>query len=113
MVNSRTKGKRGELEVVHLLQNHDYNVRRGDAFRGEPDIVGLDGVHIEVKFRETTEIDKWMAQSMRDAEDKYEHDMIPTVWHKRNRMPLKVTLLAEDFLRIYEGYRRDLKGGDF
>lgn len=108
MVNSRAKGKRGELDVVHLLQDHGYLcVRRGDAFRGEPDIVGMDDIHIEVKYREHLNIDQAMAQSMRDADEKYDHDMIPTLWHKRKRMPLKVTLLAEDFIRIYEVYRRN------
>ena len=105
MVNSRAKGKRGELEVVHRFQDHGYLcVRRGDASRGEADLVGVPVIHPEVKFRETTEIDKWMAQAMRDAEEKYDEDRMPVVIHRRSRMPLKVTMLFEDFMTLLGGY---------
>tara|TARA_Y100000310_G_scaffold321537_1_gene379279 strand:+ start:434 stop:664 length:231 start_codon:yes stop_codon:yes gene_type:complete len=34
LVNSRQKGKRGELEVVHLLKEYGFEARRGQQFKG-------------------------------------------------------------------------------
>lgn len=107
MVNSRSKGKRGELEIVHLLNDRGYNAHRGNASFGDPDVVGLPGIHIEVKRREKEQIDAWMAQAIRDAEEKYEHDVIPAVFHRKSGMPWKVTLLLDDFMRIYEQYQME------
>jgi hypothetical protein len=54
-VNSRQKGKRGELAFVKVLKGMGYNARRGQQFKGgadSPDIVcpDLPGIHFEVKF---------------------------------------------------------------
>ena len=51
-MNSRTKGKRGELEVAHLLKKYGYDARRGQQFagiNGDADVVGLPGIHLEIK----------------------------------------------------------------
>ena len=48
--SSREKGARSERELVHILRDqYGYDVRRGYVFHGEPDVVGLDGIHVEVK----------------------------------------------------------------
>jgi hypothetical protein len=99
-MNSRDKGARGERAVANFLKTYGYKARRGQQFHGgadSPDVVGLPNIHIEVKFVEQLRLQQAYEQSFRDAGD----GEIPTVWHKRNREPLMVTLTAEDFMRIY------------
>ena len=49
MTNSKQKGKRGELEVAHILQEHGYDARRTAQYCGNTgeaaDVIGLDGQH--------------------------------------------------------------------
>lgn len=48
---SREKGASFERDIARMLREwfHYDDVRRGDCFRGEADIIGLDGIHIECK----------------------------------------------------------------
>ena len=100
-INSREKGKRAELEIAHYLQEHGYDARRGQQFsgaNGDPDVVGLPGVHIEVKHVEKLNLDKAMEQSIRDAKD----GEIPVVIHRKNRQPWRVTMSLDDFIELYK-----------
>ena len=100
-MNSRDKGKRGELEAAHLLKECGYDARRGQQFsgaNGDPDVVGLPGIHIEVKRVEKLNIDSAMEQSIRDARE----NEIPVVMHRKNRMPWKVTMLFNDWMELYQ-----------
>ena len=109
MLNSRAKGKRGELEIVHRLRDHGYDVRRGDSFRGEPDIVGMPLVHLEVKFRERIELGKFMDQAIRDAKSKYNVSMMPLLISKQNRKPTFGTMLLDDLLILLDFYLENHK----
>lgn len=72
-INSREKGKRGELEVVRPLKKYGWQEARrtaqhcGNNPEGAADVVGLPGIHIEVKRVEHLNIDDAMEQSRRDA----------------------------------------------
>lgn len=107
-MNSREKGARGERELANFLKDHGFMARRGQQYsgkNGDADVEGLPGIHIECKRVEHLNIDKAMEQSETDAlADSLKHGyiVIPTVFHRRNGQKWKVTLLAEDFLRIYE-----------
>lgn len=107
-MNSREKGARGERELANFLKDHGFSARRGQQYsgkNGDADVEGLPGIHIECKRVEKLNIDKAMAQSCADAYAdtlKQGKTIIPTVWHRANGAKWKVTLLAEDFLRIYE-----------
>lgn len=49
-MNSREKGKRGELELAKLLRDCGFDTRRGQQYsgaNGDADVVGLPGIHIE------------------------------------------------------------------
>ena len=105
---SRDKGKRRELELVHLLNRFGFNVRRGYVFHGEPDIVGLDGFHAECKGTERLNVRKALQQSIDDAQKR--KDGIPTLWWKTSRQPWTVTLLAEDFIKLIGGIENDVNG---
>lgn len=100
-MNSRVKGKRGELEVAKILREHGYDARRGQQFagiNGDADVVGVEGLHLEVKRVEALNIEKAMEQSRRDARD----GEIPTVFHRKNGKPWLVTLDLENFLDLYK-----------
>ena len=106
-INSRDKGKRGELELAHLLSSYGYKCIRGQQYsgiNGDADVVGLDGIHIECKRVENLNLDKAMEQSIRDKRA----NEIPVVIHRKNRQPWKVTMLLDDFMKLYGGlYEKD------
>ena len=99
-VNSKKKGKAGELEVAHILQKHGFDARRTAQFCGNTgdaaDVIGLEGFHIEVKRCETTKIWDWIAQAERD----HKAGTVPLVVFRKSREQWKVTLDFEEFLKI-------------
>lgn len=102
-MNSRSKGKRGELELVHVLKNHDFDVRRGQQFsgaNGDADVIGISGLHIECKRVEKLNIEEAMKQSERDARE----GEIPCVMHRKNHEEWKVTVRLTDFLTLWRRY---------
>lgn len=103
-INSKAKGKRAELEIAALLREYGYEARRGVQYHGgedSPDVVGLPGVHIEVKHVERLNINEAMEQADRDSGDN-----MPVVMHRRNRTPWLVTMHFDSFMRLYELYER-------
>ena len=104
-MNSRNKGKRGELETAHLLQKYGYEARRGQQFsgaNGDPDVVGLPGIHIEVKRVEKLNIDEALEQAIRDKRE----SEIPIVMHRKNRTEWKVTMLFDDWMMLFKAWER-------
>lgn len=104
-MNSREKGKRGELEVAHLLKEYGYDARRGQQYsgsNGDPDVVGLPGIHLEIKRVEKLNIGEAMRQSVRDARY-YEK---PVVMHRKNREPWLVTMLLDDWMELYKEWEK-------
>ena len=104
-MNSRDKGKRGELEVASLLRKYNFDTRRGQQYcgaNGDADVVGLPGIHLEIKRVEKLNINEAMTQSINDANE----GEIPTVFHRKNRAPWLVTMTMDDFIKIYiEAYK--------
>jgi Holliday junction resolvase len=101
MTNSRTKGKVGELELAHELEKYGYKTRRGQQFKGggdSPDVVGIEGLHIECKRVERLNLESAMQQSIGDCAK----GEIPVVIHRQNRTKWKVTMRLEDFMMLYE-----------
>lgn len=97
-INSRTKGKRGELEAVQLLKDHGFEARRGQQFKGGPDspdiIHDAGGVHFEVKRTERLNVYDALEQAAADAGEG-EH---PVVLHRRNGKPWVLVMYADHFL---------------
>lgn len=115
MVNSRQKGKRGELLWRDQLRHAGWpEARRGQQFSGSSesaDVVGgPKGWHCEVKVRER--LDPWAA--IRQAEHDGGEGNSPYVAWKKNNRPWLVVLRAEDFLRLVGERRLDQEqgGGD-
>src|SRR5258708_19604961 len=83
-MNSKMKGKVGELEFVHYLKERGYEARRGQQFQGgndSPDVIGLPGHHVEVKRTEALRLHDALAQANRDAAA----GTVPLVAYRRNR----------------------------
>lgn len=108
-MNSKHKGKRGELEVAAILREHGYNARRGQQYSGasgDPDVVGLPGYHIEVKFREHLNIFEAMEQSRGDAKP----GEIPVVIHRKSREKWLITMDLEQWLDSIQGGENGERG---
>ena len=68
-MNSKDKGKRGERMAAAKFREHGFDARRGVQYSGgpdSPDVVGPEGLHIEVKFTERLRLWDALAQSKRD-----------------------------------------------
>lgn len=101
-MNSREKGKRGELELAKLLRDCGFDTRRGQQYsgaNGDADVVGLPGVHIECKRVERLNVYRALLQAIRDARD----EETPVVFHRGNRQCWMVTMTAADWLEMYKG----------
>lgn len=99
-VNSREKGKRGELELARALRALGYDCRRGQQFsgkNGDADVVGLPGIHIECKRVERLNLEDAMAQAGHDAREGEK----PAVFHRKNRSRWLVTMELQDFIELY------------
>lgn len=94
-MNSKQKGKRGELELAHYLTEHGFPAERAQQYKGGQESADiscpdLSDFHIECKRTERFNIYEAMEQAERDAGWK-----TPVVMHKRNRgewlavMPLR------------------------
>lgn len=97
-MNSREKGARGEVEFSKLCRKYGYSARRGQQYSGieGEDVVGLPGIHCEVKRVERLNIHDAMAQAVRDCKSK-----IPIVAHRKNRTGWLVTMRAGDWFHLY------------
>ncbi len=99
--SSQRKGAAGERELAAVLSGYGYAVERGGSlsFGEVPDLVGLPGVHIEVKRVERLNVGEAMSQSIRDSE-RFQ-DGAPALFHRRNRSPWLVTMRLEDWVKLY------------
>ena len=105
-MNSRNKGKRGELELANLLKSYGYETRRGvqySGINGDADVVGLPGIHIECKRVEKLNIEAAMEQSNRDAR----YGEIPTVFHRKDRKQWLVTMPLVDWMELFQAWEKN------
>lgn len=96
-MNSRAKGKAGELELARVLKAHGIDARRGQQYsgaNGDADVVGLEGHHIECKRVEKLNLYDAVKQSKRDAR----FGELPVVMHRKNREEWLITMTLEDYL---------------
>ena len=105
MTNSREKGKRGERELAGVLKSYGYPPRRGVQYSGgpdSPDVVGLPGIHIEVKRVERLNIEDAVDQAVSDSDGSGE---LAAVFHRKNKRGWNVTMPLEDWMHLYEKAR--------
>lgn len=100
-INSKEKGKNGEIELAKVLREAGYKgARRSVQYsgaNGDADIVdAIPGIHIECKRVERLNLEAAFEQSARDAKA----GEIPVVMHRRNRKPWMITMKLDDFLPL-------------
>ena len=98
--SSQRKGASGERELAAVLTGYGYEIKRGGSmsFGEVPDLVGLPGVHIEVKRVERLNVPEAMQQAVKDSVRF--RDGMSALFHRRNRLPWIVTCRLEDFMRL-------------
>ena len=106
-MNSRRKGKTGELALVRKLKEYGYDVRRSQQYAGinnDADVIGIDHLHIECKYTANGHgsMYEWLDQAKRDARS----DEYPVVMHKKVSKEYRgnewiVTMALDDFIKIW------------
>ena len=107
-MNSKRKGKNGELELCRALRGHGYECKRSVQYsgaNGDADVVGLPGIHIECKRVERLNLYDAIAQAKHDARE----GETPVVMHRKDRCGWLVTLELADFITKF--YREWEAGG--
>ncbi len=105
MINSKKKGAAGEREFANYCKNLGFDVRRTAQYNGKEldskaDVVGIPGIHIEVKRVEKLNIDNAVEQAIRDSKG---HDDLPIVAHRKNGKPWLITMTAEHWFKLVYG----------
>ena len=110
-MNSRERGVRGELLWRDYLRGRGYEkARRGQQYSGggdSPDVVGVPGLHNEVKYTQRLSLYDAVDQSRRDSAGT---GNVPIVAHRCNsdhrsstcRGDWLVILSADDFFDLWE-----------
>lgn len=66
--NSQRKGADFERKIAAELREAGFeDVRRGQVWNGEPDVVGVPGWHFELKKHKRTSPKEWWEQAEKDA----------------------------------------------
>lgn len=103
--SSRNKGAKAERELWHILRDfYGLDVRRGQCFNGEADLVGLPGIHPEVKRTEKTSVWAWIQQAFDEMRKKKDGDNI-SIFFRRNRSPWFVIVPLELWVDMYLAWR--------
>lgn len=97
--SAQRKGADGERELANVLKEYGFEVRRGQVFNHESDMVGLDKIHPEVKRVEKLNVVTAMKQAIQESQIR--NDGVPTVFHRRNREEWLVTMRLTDWIELY------------
>lgn len=98
---SRNKGKAGERELAGRLRDYGYDCRRGQQYcgvKGDADVIGVPGLHIECKRTERLSLYDAMDQARHEARE----NEVPVVMHRRNNCNWLVILELEQFMKLYK-----------
>lgn len=99
----KEKGKRGERELAKALKYYGYDASRGVQYKGSensPDVIGLPGIHIEVKRVERLNIYDAISQAQADAGG----NNLPAVFHRKNNCKWLVTMTLDDWINVYRAW---------
>ena len=85
--------------MAALFREYGFDAKRGQQYHGgpdSPDVVGVPGLHIEVKRTERLNLYDALAQAKRDAGEE-----LPVVIHRKNDSPWVVIMDFEDWMQIF------------
>lgn len=103
--SQREKGARAERAVATIYREHGFEVARVPNSGGldtKGDVLGIPGVHCEVKHNEALNI--W--KSLLQAEAEAPAGCIPAVHFRRNRSGFYVALPLDDFIGLLKEAQR-------
>lgn len=102
---SRNKGVRGEQELALKLRELGFDgVYRSQQFCGSAtsaDLLGVPGIHAEVKRCESLSLYKAYEQAKRDSGGSGD---MPTIFHRRNEKRWLAVVSLEDWAKLYLNY---------
>lgn len=108
---SREKGKRGEREWARFCREQGYDCRRTSQYCGRSgdasDVVGLPGVHQEVKRVERLDLYGALDQARRDAGP----GLLPVVFHRKNNCRWVAVMDADVWFALYRAWEAEHGGG--
>lgn len=99
-INSKAKGKRGELELAKVLRFYGYDARRSVQYCGsnnDADVIGLPHISIECKRVEKLNLYDAISQSACNARI----DEKPVVMHRKNDEKWLCTMYLSDWIELY------------
>ena len=99
-INSKRKGAAGEREFAAFCRTFGYDVRRTAQYKeleSKADVVGLPGIHAEVKRVERLNVSEAMAQAVRDSKECES----PVVFHRKNGEEWLATMRAAEWFELY------------
>lgn len=89
------------------MRDYGYDCRRTAQYCGNTgeadDVIGLNGIHCEIKRVQRLNIEDAMEQAKRDAQD-----TLPVVFHRKNRSEWLVTMTLDDWIKLYREYEAGL-----
>lgn len=114
MINSKRKGKTGELELAHWFREklNCPDAARGQQFKGSPEspdvVMVIEGIHVECKRCESLNLYKALEQAINDCKGT---GKVPTVFHRKNKQPWVCIVRADElpafvmalYKHIFEG----------
>lgn len=106
-MNSRDKGARGERELASVLNSYGYFCRRGQQYsgaNGDPDVVGLPGIHIECKRVERLDLYAAIEQAKRDSKKR---GGLPAVFHRKNNAEWLVSMPLNVWMELYREWNNE------
>jgi len=93
-----------KMKGLNATEQHNLKAIHGRA----DDVEGIDYIHVEVKFNEHLNLENAMEQAIRDS-NASEREAFPTVFHKKNRKELLVTMRFSDWIQLYKEYYSSMK----
>jgi len=98
---SQRRGRRAELELARLLRAAGLPAEPGPpvSFGVRPDVVGVNGAHIEVKNVQHLDLPAALRQAAEDAA--YFNDGLPCVFHRHRGGRWVVSMELKAWLALY------------
>lgn len=98
------KGRAAEIELSNILNQRGFHTRPGApvSYGREADIIGLPGVHAELKRRENPDLSAALRQAAEDAARF--GDGLPVVFARGNRQKWRVVMDLDSWLSLYTAY---------
>lgn len=104
--SNRDRGAAAERQVRDLFRALGFDaVRRGHVFDHESDVVGVPGIHIEVKYQKKPALWSWIYQSKAEAATK--NDGQPVVWFRKPGENWHVIVTGKLFMEMYLAWYRE------